>query len=170
VTLLLAPAGCTPRAVTISADDPELREFVQRILPRKIDIQHNLTRPVSFDGSGDADGIELILETTDSYGHEVKCVGSLLVELYGMRMASADKFGPRLAFWTIDIHADDTLGRYWDNLARCFRFPLMLDDHRLKPGRYILKAQLQTLGGEKLFDEYHFGYVGRPVPTASTSN
>ena len=141
-------------------DNPELDAFVRLMMPTKIEIQRYLTKPFDFEGTGDADGIEVILAALDSFGDPVKCVGTFQFELYTRRMASGDKFDERVAFWPMTIDSDQTLVQYWDRLTRFYRFPLKLAEGTLPPGRYILSARLITPTGDKLFDDYEFTNQG----------
>lgn len=163
---LLPAAGCENPAARINADDPDVAAFVELVMPRKIEIQHYLTRPVSFAGDGNADGIEVILAALDSFGDPVKCVGVFQLELNTLRMASGDRLGERIALWSIELDSREKMSEYWDRLARFHRFPLKLAGGRLEPGKYILTARISTLGGQKLFDEYQFTHEAGVVPSA----
>ena len=123
-------------------DDPELAAFVRLMMPKQIEIQRYLTKPVSFAGDGNADGIEVILAVRDKLGDPVKVVGTFQFELDRTRMASADRLGKRVAFWKVQISSDETFTQYWDRPARWYVFPLQLDRGPLEPGRYILTARL----------------------------
>jgi hypothetical protein len=142
----------------MQSDDPVLAEFVRLIMPAKIEIQHYLTKPFDFAGSGDADGLEVIIAAFDSFGDPVKCVGTFHFELHTMRMASGDKLGEQVAFWPVTIDSDKTLLEYWDCLTRFYCFPLKLHSGTLPPGRYILTARLTTPTGDNLFDNYQFAH------------
>lgn len=148
--------GCESPKATLSADQPEMAAFINLMMPRKIEIQHYLTQPRSFDGSGNANGIEIILAAKDAFGDDVKCVGTFCFELHTLRMASGDKFGKRVGFWTVTVGSEDAVRTHWDRLARFYKFKLELDEGRLEPGGYILTAQLTPPTGERLFSEYSF--------------
>jgi len=152
--------GCQERGADMQLDNPELAAFVRLMMPAKIEIQHYLTKPFDFEGTGDVDGLEVILATFDSFGDPVKCVGTFQFELHTMRMASGDKLGKRIALWTVTIDSDRTLIQYWDRYSRYHQFPLKLRAGTLPPGRYILSARLITPTGDKLFDDYEFTHGG----------
>ncbi len=160
VALALSLCACQAERATISADSPEMASFLNIILPRKIEIQHYLTQPRAFDGDGKANGIEVILAAKDAFGDDVKCVGKFNFELFSQRLASGDKFGKRIGFWTIEVGSEAAQKMYWDRLSRFYQFKLVLDEGRLEPGDYILTAQLAPPTGDKLFDEYSFGHGG----------
>jgi len=132
--------------------------FIRLMMPAGVEIQHYLTKPFDFDNDGNADGIEAILEAHDSFGDPVKCVGTFNFELHTMRMASGDKVGRRIGFWSVKINSDRTLVEYWNRLTRSYRFPLQLSDGPLEPGRYIFSSRLITPTGDKLYDSYEFSH------------
>lgn len=141
--------------------DPQLAAFVHMMMPKEIEIQRYLTKPVSFSGSGDANGIEVILAARDSFGDPTKIIGTFQFELCARRVASSDRLGRRVALWPVEINSDQTLLKYWDRLSRFYKFPLQLDQPVLPPGDYILTARLRSAGGdETLFDEYAFTHGG----------
>lgn len=158
---LLLTGGCQGPNAGVQFDNPELAAFVRLMMPAKIEIQHYLTKPRDFEGSGDADGLEVILTTLDSFGDSVKCVGTFHFDLHTLRMASGDKLGEQIAHWPVTINSDKTLVQYWDRLTRSYRFPLKLRSGKLTPERYILSARLITPTDDKLYDTYEFTH-GEP--------
>jgi hypothetical protein len=158
-------AGCRDERAPVSPDNPELSAFIHILTPAKIEIQKYLTKPVSFAGNGDADGLEAIIEARDSFDDPVKVVGTFNFELSKMRRASGDKVGERVAFWTVKIDSPELIRQYWDGLARKYRFPLQLDQAPLPPGRYILNVRLLFPTGEKLMDEYEFAHEAGVAPS-----
>ncbi len=166
-TCVLLATGCPPRRSSAESDSAELATYARVMMPKKIEIQRYLTQPISFAGNGDADGLEVILAAIDSFGDPTKVVGTFHFELHKIRPASSDREGDRLAFWPIDINSDETLTKYWDRLARFYRFPLKLESP-LPPGKYILSARLISPTGDKLFDEYEFASEAGSAPSAST--
>lgn len=160
--------GCEAPRATISADSPELANFVNLMMPRKIEIQPYLTQPRSLDGSGNASGMEVILAAKDAFGDDVKCVGTFIIELYTQRLASGDKLGKRVGFWSISINSEDAQKAHWDRLSRFYNFLLELDSGKLEPGAYILTVQLTPPTGDKLFSEYAFNHGGEPGAKAKS--
>jgi hypothetical protein len=155
---VIAGGGCQPNNAGVDAENPQMDEFVRLMMPRKIEIQHYLTKPFAFEDAPDANGLEVVLSTQDAFGDSVKCVGTFHFELNTRRMASGDKVGDRVAFWSVTVNSDETLVKYWDRLTRSYRFPLQLTEGNLKPGRYVLIARLITPNDTKLYDEYEFTY------------
>jgi hypothetical protein len=159
--------ACQQDSPDLRLDDPEMAAFVRLMMPREIEVQHYLTKPVSFADDGNADGLEVILAALDSFGDPVKVVGTFHFELHRVRMASADRLGERVALWKLEINSDETFTEYWVHLARWYRFPLQLDQGPLAPGRYILTVRLLSPTGEQLFDEYQFDHEAGAVPGVS---
>lgn len=160
VLLLLPTGGCEQRAAELHADQPGLAASLRLLLPTAIEIQHYLTRPMDYAGTGNPDGLEVILAARDRFGDPVKCLGSFQFELYTRRKASADPFGKQLALWRVQIDSDEALAEYWHRYSRYYRFPLRLESGKLAPGRYILAARLVLPTGEKLYDDYEFTCPG----------
>jgi len=162
--MLLAPilliGACQNPGVRAPHDNPKLATFVGLLMPTKIEIQHYLTKPADFNEDGDADGLEVILSTYDSFGDSVKCLGTFHFELHVMRMASGDKLGKQIAHWPVEIDTGKTMIQYWDRLTHSYSFPLKLRAGTLPHGRYILTARLITPTEQKLFDTYEFSYGG----------
>jgi hypothetical protein len=156
--LILAAAGGCQQSSARLGDDAALTTFVELVRPRQIEIQRHFTKPVSYEGSGDADGLEVIVAAKDASGDEVKCVGEFLFELYEQRLASGDPLGKRVAYWAVSVDSADSVQLYWDSLSRFFKFPLRFEQQVLAPGRYVLTAQLAAPGGAKLRDDYDFSY------------
>ncbi len=154
--------GCEAGTADLSADAPELQRFVRLVLPRRIEIQRYLTKPVQLDTGDDRDGIEVILQALDSFGDPVKCVGTFHFELREQRFASSDRLGRRIGFWKQTLDSDESIVMYWDRLSRFYRFPLQLRDTDLAPGAYVVTATLTTPTGDKLYDEYVFTHNAEP--------
>jgi hypothetical protein len=157
-------AGCSDRP-PVKAGDPQMDAFVEVMMPRSIEIQRYLTRPVDFSGSGEADGIEVVLSAEDADQDPVKCVGAFQFELYTQRKASGDPLGTRLAHWPVDLNSTQQMKKNWDRVSRFYRFPLEFDG-KLPAGEYILTASLRTPTGESLFDQYGFTHDGSRIRRA----
>jgi hypothetical protein len=148
--------GCPPS--NTGGGNARMDAFVELMIPRRIEIQKYLTRPLDVEGGGRADSIEIILAAYDSFGHGIKTTGAFQFELSDMRMASGDKVGRRRAYWRVDIDDASVVASHWDHLSRFFRFELVLPEGELAPGQYILDARLETPAGEMLFDQYTLVY------------
>ncbi len=156
----LASLGASCARQPLSADAPDAAAYLELVMPREIEIQRYLTKPARLDGAERANGIEVILAARDELGDLVKSAGVFIFELHQVRPASGDRAGMRLAMWRVEIRTPDDMRRYWDRLTRFHDFPLQLEHGTLAPGRYILRAQLETPGGPRLFDEYRFTHEG----------
>ena len=155
---LLLICACQNPAADVQLDNPKLSKCIGLLMAKTIEIQRYLTKPFDFDGDGDADGVEVILSTYDSFGDPVKCLGTFHFELHTMRMASGDKIGKQIAHWPVEIDSGAALEEYWDRLTHSYRFPLQLRTGRLAPGRYILTARVITPTDQNLFDTYEFSH------------
>lgn len=164
--LCLGGVLCGCQHENISAADPKMQAFIELMIPRRIEIQKYLTRPLDIEGSGHADSLEIILAAYDSFGHGIKTTGTFQFELSEMRMASGDKVGKRLAYWRVDVDDANAVMAHWDHLSRFFKFDLALPEGELPPGQYILDARLQTPTGEMLFDQYTLAYGPESQTTA----
>jgi hypothetical protein len=155
--LALLP-GCNHSRPAVRDNQAELADYAHAMMPRKIEIQRYLTKPVSYAGNGDADGLEVILAAVDSLGDPTKAVGTFHFELHKFRPADADRVGDTIAFFEQPIRSDEDLAKYWDRYAHYYRFPLKLTAGPLKPGKYILIVRLVGPIEDKLFDQYEFSY------------
>jgi hypothetical protein len=165
--LLSAPVGCGQSGSQVQMDSPEVAAYVQLVMPARIEIQPHWTKPVDFTGDGSADALEVILKAYDATGDLTKMVGTLHVELYTRRMASADRLAQRVAFWPVEFNSAESLTRHWDPLARFYFLQVKLAEAPLPVGRYILVARLQVPGQPRLEDEYEFTHEAGVVPPAS---
>lgn len=165
IAIAAGAAGCADGAARPELDQSELESYVRAMLPRRIEVQRYLTKPVSFSGSGDADGLEVILAALDRMNDPTKVVGNFQFELHTLRPASSDPLGQRVAFWPVEVKSDESFLLYWDRFARFYRFPLRLESAALPPGKYILSARLRVPTGDTLFDQYEFTHEGGAVPT-----
>ena len=166
-TALIWAAGCQQPGTRIDLDDPDLSALVALMLPAEVEVQ-SFTKPVSFVGDGNADGLEVILATRDSFGDEVKAIGMFQFELRKRRLASASKLGERIAYWTIAIRSLEPLREYWDPVSHFYVFPLKLETGPLAPGPYVITARLRGPTGRVMSDEYPFTYEsGRAPPVAA---
>lgn len=167
ISVGLALSGCKSAQPATETGNTELDAFVALMAPRKIELQHSLTRPQAFDATGNQNGIEVVLAVSDMLGDEIKAAGTFNFELYAERPASGDRFGKRYGFWSVKVESEEGLREYWDRWSRFYRFRLQLDERTLPPGRYILTAQYQGPVGDRLFDEYTFTFDGMQPSTAS---
>ena len=153
--------GCTSPKSEVKLDDPEVATYVELVLPARIEIQRYLTKPVSYAGDGNADGLEVILAAYDGTGDLTKVVGSFHFELVERHVK--DSIGTRLDFWPVDIKSEKAMRAYQDRLSHYYQFPLELKSEQkpLSPGQYVLSVWLQLPTGRRLFDEYEFSYDGK---------
>jgi hypothetical protein len=84
---------------------------------------HPLTRLLSDAGRR---RIELHLELLDAWNHEVKALGTVVVELYQIGGPGADETGGpmQLRLWTIDLTDPDANSRPYDRVTQTYRLVL----------------------------------------------
>ena len=162
VCIGLPLGGCTSPNAAIQADDPDLATYLELVLPARIEIQRYLTKPVSYAGDGNADGLEVIVAVYDKSDELTKVYGTLHFELVEQKVT--DSVGTRVAFWPIDITTDRAMRLYRDHLSRFYQFPLQLEQKSLPTGQYVLSVWLHLPGGRRLYDEYEFTYDGKGAP------
>ncbi len=158
--------GCQQPGARVQADNPGLAAYIQLLMPTRIEIQPFWTKVVSLAGTGQVDGLEVVLGAYDSFGDNTKLVGTLHFEVYARRLASAERRDNRLAFWPVNLDTKEQLTTYWDPALRLYVFPLRLEQPNLAPGAYILTARLQTPTGDRLQDEYELTVDSGPAPPA----
>jgi hypothetical protein len=164
VAALATIGGCTQRAA-LDAEKPDVAAYLDFVLPKRIEIQKYLTKPVSFAGDGNADGILVVLAAYDSIGDQTKAVGQFSFELERFPKVS-DQIGEQVAVWPVPVNSDETLKAHWDRLTRSYRFPLKLEHGGLKPGKYRLSVRLTSPNGEPLFHQYEFTHEAGAAPMA----
>ncbi|MBN1347601.1 MAG: hypothetical protein JXQ73_33240 [Phycisphaerae bacterium] len=127
------------------------------LLPVKVKI-HSFTKVKALFGSSLPNGVEVWLEPLDRFGDAVKVVGDFRFELYSYKPASADHKGEQVEFWEAQIGKAKEQQRYWDRVARMYRFPLGWD-YAPPPGKkYILLVTYETPTGERLTDEFELEF------------
>ena len=161
-TAALGLCACNAPSTDVQATSPEVAEYVQLIMPARIQIQRFLTKPVSFAGDGSADGLEVILAAYDASDDLSKVVGTFHFELQARKVR--ESVGTRVAFWPVEMKTAQALRTYRDSLSRFYTFPLQLEQKPLPAGQYVLSAWLQLPTGQHLFDEYEFTYDGTGAP------
>lgn len=153
--------GCNRGHGAIDPAQPEISAFVELMSPRDIEIQP-FTQPISVEGDGQADAIEVILAASDCGDDPIKVVGTFQFELYERQLASGMKLGERLAYWQVEILDEQAYNDRWDRYAQVYRFPLEIQS--LDAGEYILTAQFTGPTGEHLFNEFVLRFDGAAVP------
>ncbi len=162
--------GCENGGPRADLNDAQIAAYLEYTLPKTIEIQRFLTKPVSHVGDGEADGLEVILGAYDATGDLTKVVGTFHFELETRRMS--DRIGSRVAFWPVEVHTPAAMQMYRDHLSRFYHFPLELDQKPLPPGQYLLRAWLilpTKPENKRLYSEYEFTYDGSDVPTLRRS-
>ncbi len=158
--LTIGPLACQQSTVRIEADNPEMSAYLNMVLPARIKIL-SWSRPISLDGDGTPDVLEVMLAAYDAFDDETKVVGNFQFELQTRRIS--DSIGSRVAFWSVEMTNAHTMREYLDQPTGFYRFPLKFVNGPLEPGRYLLTVWLQLPTGQRLADEYEFDYDGSSV-------
>jgi hypothetical protein len=162
VATSLILGGCTAPNAAIQTNDPDIATYLELVLPTRMEIQRYLTKPVSYAGDGNADGLEVILAVYDAADELTKVYGTLHFELVSQK--ARESVGTRVAFWPVEVKTDKAMHLYRDHLSRYYQFPLQLDQKSLPAGQYVLSVWLMLPGGRRLYDEYEFTYDGKGAP------
>lgn len=110
------------------------------------------TRLQDWTGDGKPDGIEALLEFTDSFGDPTKASGQALFELYEYRPNNPDPRGARLVNpWIGSIRTAGEQHGHWNNTTQTYNFQLAWAD--INPSAtYVLTATFESAGGKRFFD------------------
>ena len=118
---------------------------------------HPLTGFVRGDADGDL-ALEVHIELTDAWGHVVKGVGRVTLELYDGRGGATSQ----LERWVIDLLDAEISSRPFDRVTRTYRFTLVgVPGSALDGGSLILAARFETVGGRELTATHRFGDQAR---------
>lgn len=149
----LALSGCKSAAPI--SDDQASREMLALVLPARIEIVEPFTRPVSMKGSGEIDGIEVLVQAVNNMDKPgVMIVGSLRVELYEHVPSSGAPKGRQLNRWNIDLSTRELQADHWNPATQMYEFRLGLDREAISSSdSYVLLATYRSPLGEYLTDE-----------------
>ncbi len=153
----VAVCGCQKKT---AIDDPDARQMVELLMPQRVEVVEAFTGFKSFDADETPDGIELLLQATDSFGDPVKMAGVVRIELYTFVQASANRAGERVcAPWEVTLVSEADQQRYWNMVTGMYEVPLEFPDdlspRDLSPGghKYVLQVTYNTPLGTHLTDE-----------------
>jgi hypothetical protein len=142
--LALAGASCKQPAA------PAQREAA--FGPDKLRLHPVFTRIKDWSGDDQPDGIEAMVEFTDTFGDPTKASGRLIFELFEFKTHQPDPRGRRLANpWIGELTSEEAQRERWNRASRTYTFPLELSG--IDPGRdYVLTAQYDSPDGRRFFD------------------
>ncbi|MCP4590522.1 MAG: hypothetical protein GY842_07250 [bacterium] len=150
---LMFSTGCSHTAVDL--DDASTREQLSLLMPATVSIVAPFTRFASFDENDRPDGIELLLQPTNSFGEPVNIAGALIVELYEFRQASGEARGAKLQQWDIALRCERDQQMYWNRTTDMYEFQLQFDPAALPSNhKYVLEVTYNTPLHEHMVDQY----------------
>ena len=158
--LALIPPACTlrppPNQAQPAPDTGALPN--QHPFPPETIIVHPLTRLTTNPDTGNK-RIEAHFELLDRYGHTVKALGEVVLELRTSDPGTATGAGPRqLARWTKEMRAPDENARPFDRITRTYRLTLADLPGNLPPEANLsLIVRYTTADGRVLSAERRFG-------------
>ncbi|HEX8323263.1 MAG TPA: hypothetical protein VF595_05045 [Tepidisphaeraceae bacterium] len=128
------------------------------------------TKVTDFDGDGNQDGIEAVVELQDRFGDPTKAVGRVVFQIYRYRAYNPDPRGERLAGpfeGRVDSAADQKAR--WSRVNRAYIFQLAYPNAS-KSGDYVVEAMFEASNGGRLFDRLTIeGDRETPAPTTGPS-
>ncbi len=124
------------------------------------------TKVADFDGDGQPDGIEAVVEITDRFGDPTKAAGRFLFQIYSMKPYNPDARGERIAgpFEGRVDTAQDQRNR-WSRVNRSYIFQLQFPNAAVSAD-YVLETMFETPDGRRLTDQLVLeGDHEKPTPT-----
>lgn len=128
---------------------------VNLTLPKQVRI-HPFTTIRSFDEGGQTQGLDVQIESLDSFGDSTRAFGEFRFELYTYKPNSADPKGKRVAVWTQPLLDPAVNAQHWDRIKRMYEFRLQWDQPIPEGRRYVLLTVFSSPFGPRLFDERVF--------------
>ena len=110
-----------------------------------------------LDHQPDLDGLMVYVQATNAAGDPVHTAGTILVELFAFRPASADHKGDRIGVWTFPLQSQADQATRWNRATQMYELPAALPpDTRADQtaARYVLAVTLNPPLGDRRFDEY----------------
>ena len=157
---LLAVGGCQPSGYARTAADAEM------FGAQAVRIHPTFTRAKDWNGDGNPDGIEAVLELQDEFGEPTRATGRAQFEIYQYRPYYPDPRGKRLQqTWEWALNTRQEQVDHWSRALRAYTFKIPYD-----PGNHslVLAATFELGGGTpRLFDQIILEPSGRTTPAAS---
>lgn len=165
VALAALAAGCQRHEASFAREEPG-RLFD----PANMRVHPIFTQVKDWTGDGRADGMEAVVEFTDSFGDPTKASGRVLFELYEFRAKNPDPRGRRVVNpWVGSLINADEQKAHWSRPARSYSFQLSYPG--VQAGRtYVLTATFEREGGGRLFGQTVIEpeRVSKPAAAATT--
>lgn len=138
------------------AVEGQSQESLSLLMPREIRIVEPFTRWGDFDGNPGIDGIDVYVQPVNAFGDPIRMTGTLLVELYAFRPASADRKGMRKELWELNLLTEGDQKERWNRATQMYEFRLELsaESRSASPGdKLVLVVTHNSPLGEHRGDE-----------------
>jgi hypothetical protein len=110
----------------------------------------------TFDDAGGIKGIDVRIETKDSYGDTTRAFGDFRFELYSFRPNSLDPKDAKLATWDVPLTDPNTNLLHWDSITRTYQFRLEWSRPIPVGQRFVLVAVFSSPYTQRTFAERVF--------------
>ncbi len=161
---LILPAvvtGCVEPKAGVGdggADEAEIRYGVRNPFEPERLVVLPLTRLMMRGPEGEP-AIELLFELVDQYGHGVKALGTVAVEL--VRGSSARGGRHQVLVWNVDLTEPSRNAEPYDRVTRAYRIALTdLPDDMPAPEQLSLEVQFTSIEGTRVRGSYRLGSGG----------
>lgn len=120
--------------------------------PAAMRIHPIFTQIRDWNGDGNFDGIEALIELPDAFDDPTKASGTVLFELFSYRPRHPDPRGERLVNpWIGSLNTAAQQEAHWSGTTQTYNFQLAWP--QVDPTRtYVLTATFETHDGKRFFD------------------
>ena len=143
-------------AVGCSSDAPQtVRTPVDQTLfgPASMRLHPVFTKAADFDGDGNSDGIEAVVELQDQFGDPTKAAGRIIFELFEYKPYQPDVRGQRLvAPWEGRLDSMEDQRVRWNPVNRAYIFQLAWPQISVSQN-YVLAATFELSGGRRFYNQ-----------------
>lgn len=164
--LIFCGLGCSS-SLPLTPPAPADASF---FVPASMHASPVFTKTADFDGDGQFDGIEAVVEIQDRFGDPTKAAGRFLFQIYALKPYNPDSRGERIAgpFEGRVDTAQDQRNR-WSKVNRAYIFQLAFPG-ALVSSDYVLETMFETPDGRRLTDRLTLeGDHEKPMPATGPS-
>jgi hypothetical protein len=154
--VLIVLAGCAARKPV-----PMTEADAAMFAPLSMRIHPIFTDAKDWNGDGQPDGVEALLEFQDQFNDPTKAAGKVIFELFSYRAYHADTRGDRVVNpWVVSLQTLDDQQARWNRTSRTYSFRLEYPGIREEQS-YVLTASFDT-GKTRFFDRMVLEGRNRP--------
>lgn len=163
ITGLLLVGGCQ------RFEKPNRPVTPQMFEPTSMRIHPIFTQIRDWNGDGNYDGIEALIELRDGFDDPTKASGTVLFELFAYRPQHPDPRGGRLVNpWIGSLTTTAEQEAHWSGTTQTYNFQLAWP--QVDPTRtYVLTATFETTDGKRFFDRTILTPVSRETDVGNPS-